>query len=121
VAEFAQSLVNQYTWGYRSPVPYVSVFSDWAHAGAWALAYSRDKGVDCTVYTIDGRFLRNTFVFKVSVLEQELSVQIPEEASQHRGAGYLCLHSVPASAISDSENITPIDNMRAVKGTSKLT
>jgi hypothetical protein len=30
--EFAQAIAHQFTWGYRGPLPFISLFSDLVHA-----------------------------------------------------------------------------------------
>ena len=79
--DFRQSIVNQFTWSWRQPTPYITVFSDQKHAENWALSYSRRKGDICEVIRIDSRELQDVYVFKLSDLQARLDLEVPEGAS----------------------------------------
>ena len=91
---FRQSIVNQFTWGWRQPTPYITVFSDKKHAENWALSYSRRVGDSCKVIRIDSRELRHVYVFKLSDLQARLDFEVPVGASQHVEGAFLCLHRI---------------------------
>ncbi|KAL8937602.1 MAG: hypothetical protein Q9216_004342 [Gyalolechia sp. 2 TL-2023] len=103
--EFGQSIVNQLTWGHRGAQPYISCFSDEEHAHNWALkepwtgTSNPRRARDWTVLTIDTSLMSGTKVFKLSHLVQALHLFLPDKASQHIHGGYLCLYTVPTSAI----------------------
>lgn len=100
---FRQSIVNQFTWGWRQPTPYITVFSDKKHAENWALSYSRRVGDSCKVIRIDSRELRHVYVFKLSDLQDRLDFEVPVGASQHVEGAFVCLHRIPKCAILGSK------------------
>lgn len=97
---FRLSIIHQFTWGWRQPTPYISVFSDKTHAENWALSHSKRTGSICEVRSIDTQELRDVYVFQLKDLEVKLKCEIPEKASQHIDGAYLCLHHIPNGAIS---------------------
>ena len=105
---FRQSIVNQFTWGWRQPTPYIAVFSDKKHAEDWALSYSRRVGDLCEVIRIDSRELRDVYIFKLSDLQTRLNFDVPERASQHVEGAFLCLHRIPKGAILGSKTTEEI-------------
>ena len=112
---FCQSIVNQFTWGWRQPTPYITVFSDQKHAENWALSYSRRVGDICEVIRIDSRELRHVYVFKLSDLQARLDFEVPEGASQHVEGACLCLHHIPKGAILGTKTTQEIkDGMQSI-------
>lgn len=105
---FRQSVERQFTWSWRGPQPYISLFSDEEHAENWALREPwkgnydyHDDTSDWEILTINTRQLQlaDIYIFKLSDLQRELDVSLPERAQQHSEGAYLCLHRIPASAI----------------------
>ena len=112
---FRQSIVNQFTWSWRQPTPYITVFSDKKHAQNWALSYSRRVGDSCEVIRIDSRELRHVYVFKLSDLQARLDCEVPVGASQHVEGACVCLHRIPKRAILGSKTTEEIkDGMQSI-------
>ncbi|KAL8769052.1 MAG: hypothetical protein Q9209_004838 [Squamulea sp. 1 TL-2023] len=103
IHEFAQSIINQLTWGYRGAQPYITCFSDESHAENWALKepwHNRpQKEKNWCLVTIDTSLMSGTLMFKLSELVESLNLTLPDGALQHVDGAYLCLHKIPTTAI----------------------
>ena len=104
LAEFKQAIVNQFTWSCRASSPFVSLFSDRAHAESWGRKepWHRHKGLsdDWSLHVIDTTKLKDTNrFFKLSDLWEELDLDLPVGAGQHIRGAFLCLHRIPIDAI----------------------
>ncbi|KAM5357656.1 hypothetical protein ACJZ2D_016044 [Fusarium nematophilum] len=105
---FKAAVENQFTWGYRSPLPFIAVFSDRDHTENWACKEpwhgpSHRRG-QWTLNKIDTAELCNTHIFKLSQLITALGVRIPDRAAQHAKGAFLCLHKIPARAINETRD-----------------
>ncbi len=103
---FGESITNQLTWHYRGLQPYITCFSDKDHAENWALKEplnpsERDKD-SWSLLTIDTRLMPETYVFSLDDLVTRLHLELPEGATQHKKGAYLCLYTIPTSAIVNS-------------------
>ena len=103
---FGESITNQLTWHYRGAQPYITCFSDKDHAENWVLKEpwnpsERDKD-SWSLLTIDARLMPEIYVFKLDYLETHLELELQERATQHKKGAYLCLHTIPTSAIVNS-------------------
>jgi hypothetical protein len=102
---FRKSVERQFTWGWRDPQPYISLFSDKDHAENWAFKEPWNNGrrtpLDWEVITIDTKELEGVYVFNLSHLLSQMKLSLPEKAQQHSEGAYLCLHRIPASALLD--------------------
>ena len=103
---FGESITNQLTWRNRGAQPYITCFSDQNHAENWALKEpwnpsERDKD-SWSLLTIDTRLMPETYVLKLDYVVAQLGLKIPERATQHVKGAYLCLHTIPTSAIVNS-------------------
>ena len=58
----------------------------------------RDKD-SRNLLTIDTRLLPETYVLKLDYVVVQLGLEIPERATQHVEGAFLCLHTIPESAI----------------------
>lgn len=109
---FRQSIIEQMTWHHRGAQPYITCFSAKDHAENWALKEpwnprDQDKG-SWRILTIDTTLMPETFVFSLNALAKDLSLEIPERASQHVKGAYLCLHRIPTSAIVKSASSSEV-------------
>ncbi|KAK0745119.1 hypothetical protein B0T21DRAFT_267717, partial [Apiosordaria backusii] len=103
--DFIQAVQNQFTWGHKGRTPFISFFSDEEHATKWGYSLKgwgrSSSNDDWTLLTIDTSCLQNVYVFKLSTLIDRMGVQIPKKAmDSHKPGGYICLHRIPACAIS---------------------
>lgn len=109
LAEFKQAVVNQFTWGCRDSLPFISLFSDRDHAENWGRKepWRKHKGPngDWSLHVIDTTKLKDAHqLFKLSDLLDKLNLNIPDFASQHIRGAFLCLHRVPIQAIVERRN-----------------
>ena len=117
-ALFRQSVLNQMTWAWREPQPFITVFSDKKHAENWALKQPwrlLDLELDLELdrwelITIESECLSDVYVFKLSDLMIRLNFSVPEGARQHVNGAYLCLHRMPASAILECQSDSDIED-----------
>ncbi|KAL6809516.1 hypothetical protein V8C40DRAFT_259183 [Trichoderma camerunense] len=108
--EFRQDIVRQFTWDYRGPLPFISLFSEREHAENWGLKepwqgqwpYSLTK--QWTLFAINTEVLEDAVFFSLKELVKYHQVQIPDAAKQHINGAYICLHRIPAAAITDQRN-----------------
>ncbi|KJK73966.1 hypothetical protein H634G_10755 [Metarhizium anisopliae BRIP 53293] len=99
-----QDIIKQFTWSYRNPLPFISLFSDLEHAENWGLEEPwRDPSSSArgnwTLYVVDTELLVDPTFFRLADLVQRLQLQIPEKAQQPIDGAYLCLQRIPASSI----------------------
>ncbi|PTB59945.1 hypothetical protein M431DRAFT_488731 [Trichoderma harzianum CBS 226.95] len=108
--EFKQDIVRQFSWDYRGPLPFISLFSGREHAENWGLKepwqgqrpYPVTK--QWTLFTINTEVLEDAVFFSLKELVEDQQVQIPDAAKQHIHGAYICLHRIPAAAINDQTN-----------------
>ncbi|KAI0523901.1 hypothetical protein F5B22DRAFT_422226 [Xylaria bambusicola] len=107
---FRQAVEKHFTSSDRDSSLFISLFSDRDHAENWAymeLWHSR-WSENWTLCTIDTSLLNEVYVFKVSTLVDELRVEIPPQAEQHKKGAYICLHRVPQHAILKEEPVQEV-------------
>lgn len=116
IRDFRQSIINQLTWGHRGDQPYITCFSDEKHAQNWALKepWTKGEGQNWTLLTINTRKMSGTAVFKLSELVKSFSLSLPDGARQHVQGAYLCLHSVPTSAIIRQASVEEVEEGRII-------
>lgn len=95
---FRQSVEKHLDWYNCEEQPYVSCFSDRRHAVDWAAKTADRKGISCTLWKIDTSLMKDIYVFSIKDITSRLGINLPERASRHQNT-YLCLHSIPMSAV----------------------
>ena len=112
--DFKRSIEKSFTWSYRDPLPFISLFSDREHAENWGckepwLRDDRSEG-GWTLYVIDTTEIRGTTsFFKLSSLVRRLSLEIPRSAQQHIQGAYLCLHRIPPAAVAEKRTPAQVE------------
>lgn len=111
--DFARAIEYQFTWAYRQPLPFISLFSDLKHAQNWGCKtpWSPDTTASppWTLYTIDTASISTTHTFfKLGDIVNTLRVTIPQGAQQHIKGAFVCLHGIPTSAIQESSTHTEV-------------
>ncbi|KAJ6787654.1 hypothetical protein PWT90_06889 [Aphanocladium album] len=107
---FKRDVVNQFTWRYREPLRFISLFSDKDHANNWALRepwhvrQPFEGGEPWKLYVINAALLKDATLFRLAELVERLQLEIPRSAQQHIKDAYICLHRIPASAIIAEQN-----------------
>jgi hypothetical protein len=107
------AVIDAFKWNSYTPSPFIIVFSDRDHAERWAVTMSKSRG-ECEVFTIDTRQLDGVHIFKLSTLVDKLGIKLPEKAQQHKNMAYLCLHWIPATALSSSESTSSIQESETI-------
>ncbi|KAJ2896186.1 hypothetical protein MKZ38_005754 [Zalerion maritima] len=106
--ELRLAVEKQFTWTNRNPTPFISLFSDRGHAERWAtkepwLRTHAPRQHRWTLHIIDtNMLLASTAVYRLGDLVKILGVDIQGGARAHLGQGVICLHQVPANAITQS-------------------
>ncbi|RYC78769.1 hypothetical protein BFJ63_vAg18357 [Fusarium oxysporum f. sp. narcissi] len=115
-----RAIVKQFTWNSREASPFISLFSDQEHAENWAMKEPwrgtvRDAQEDgWTLFTIDTQLLGDAWLCKVSQLVSTLKLQIPDRAAQHIDGSFLCLHKIPALAITQERDSAQVKEGRLI-------
>lgn len=104
-----EKVEQAFQWDHRVSSPFVAVFSGKLHAENWALRCGNGSLVEQLVYTIRAANLGDTTVFKLSHLVQSFRIHPRDGAKQHIKGAYLCLHRIPALAISGSYTALTIE------------
>ncbi|KAL3713643.1 hypothetical protein TMatcc_002346 [Talaromyces marneffei ATCC 18224] len=106
VETFKTDIVKQFTWSCRESLPFINLFSDIKHAENWGLKQPWRQaldfgGDDWTLFEIRTDILDEAArkIFRLKDLVESFDLEIPDKAGQHIDDAYLCLHSIPASAI----------------------
>ncbi|KAI1912160.1 hypothetical protein LOZ65_006034 [Ophidiomyces ophidiicola] len=104
--ELKRDIVKQFTWGCRDALPFISLFSDREHAENWGSKQPwRGKMLDdgsggtWNLFIIDTKLLDTRGLFRLEDLVKALGLELPTKAEQHIKGAYLCLHTIPESAI----------------------
>ncbi|KAK4670119.1 uncharacterized protein QC763_0039510 [Podospora pseudopauciseta] len=103
--KFSKAVYNQFNWSFQGRTQFISFFSSKKHATHWGRKLKKwglrsDSDDDWSILTIDTSCLKNTYVFKLSTVIDELGVQIPQKAEDaHKDGAYFCLYRVPPCAI----------------------
>lgn len=102
--DFKRAMENQFKWGCRDTLPFISLFSDREHAESWGLKepWRGNKGSEgnWSLYVINtGKMVDTNHFFKLSDLVEELDLDIPKSAGQHIRGAFMCLHRIPTTAI----------------------
>ncbi|KAK4911307.1 General control protein [Elasticomyces elasticus] len=103
---FKQSIINQFTWGNRTPTPFISVFSNHDHARLWALK----MGTLVQLYKIDVSQLSAQQIYQLATVVRHFDIKLAEAAQQHRAGAYLILHNIPPAAIVGVEDQEAIES-----------
>lgn len=103
LSEFKLAIQKHFTWSCQDLQPFISLFSDRAHAENWGCkmpwgghSNSEDGWALYTISTVD---LDSKSFFRLSDLVGKFDLKIPERAEQHIKGAFVCLHHIPASAI----------------------
>lgn len=101
--------MRQFTWNYRGPLPFISLFSEREHAENWGLKEPWQQRPNSltkqwTLFAINTEVLEDAVFFSLKELVEDHQVQIPDAAKQHIHGAYICLHRIPAAAITDQRN-----------------
>lgn len=112
--QFAQAINHHFTWSYRDPLPFISLFSDLEHAQNWGCKTPwSPHGIaryPWTLHTIDTTSIRRTHTFfKLSDIIDIPGITIPEKAQQHIKGAYICLYDIPSSAIGETRTNTEVE------------
>lgn len=101
--EFKEDIVKQFTWPCRDPLPFITLFSDREHAENWGLKQPWLGNMphvplgSWSLCVIDTE--RLDALFKLENLVAGLGLQLPSKAEQHINDAYLCMYSIPKTAI----------------------
>jgi hypothetical protein len=81
--KFRHAIEEQFTWGFRGPLPFISLFSDKRHAENWGRkeSWRRHKGTEgnWALHVVDSvELLETTYLFRLSDLVEKLSLDIPK-------------------------------------------
>ena len=107
--EFKDLVAKAFIWGSDVPSPFIKVFSEKDHAENWALKWLDVEDERCSLLTIESCQLDSVKVFKVSTLVNNLGINLPDGALQHKKGAYLCVHRIPARAVCTSESLSSIE------------
>ena len=106
--KFKRAIEKHFTWGYRNPQPFISLFSDRSHAMNWGCKEPWcGRGISkggWALHTVSTTHLESKSFFKLSDLVEKLRLDLPEGAKQHIHGAFICLHRIPATAIVDERS-----------------
>lgn len=103
--EFKKDIVKQFTWACRDPLPFITLFSDREHAENWGFKQPwlgkmpHESRSSWSLCVIDTERLDSHCLFKLEELVASLELQLPNKAEQHINDAYLCMYSIPKTAI----------------------
>lgn len=111
--EFISAIQKHFTWGCRDPLPFISLFSDCAHAENWGCkepwsGHSNPEG-SWVLYTVNTIGLDSKSFFKLSDLVEKFDLEIPKGAKQHIHGAYVCLYHIPATAIVEKRTSAEVE------------